>query len=139
MAVKTSATAKLQFAADGATYVDVGKVRDVSLNINRDSLETTGIGEADRSYVYGIRSTSGSGTLLYDSADTGVVELMDEILSDTENIPGLRLVLDSSPGVSTGTITGAALITAVGTSVSSGDIISVPISFAFSSKPTGSF
>ena len=48
MAVKTSATALLKFKATTAdAYATIGKVRDVRLDINRDALETTGIGQGD--------------------------------------------------------------------------------------------
>ena len=64
MAVKTSATAELRY--EGAA---IAKVRDVSITFARDALETTGIGQTDRTYAYGIRGTTGSGTLLYDPSD----------------------------------------------------------------------
>ncbi len=136
MAVKTGATAKLQVLS-GASYVDVGKVRDVTLNFNRDALETTGIGQLDRTYAYGIRGTSGSGTLIYDATDSGTREVLNHILNDTETLSGIKLIPDTSG--STGTITGDALITATGTAVSVGDLITVPISFTISGKPTGTF
>jgi hypothetical protein len=138
MAVKTSATAHLKFkVSSAAAYFTIAKVRDVKLDINRDALETTGIGQLDRTYAYGIRGTSGSGTLLYDPSDTGTADLMNQILSDTETLSGLQLVLDT--GSSDGTISGDALITAVGPGVSVGDLVSVPISFTVSGKPTGAF
>lgn len=136
MAVKTGATAKLQILS-GASYIDVGKVRDVTLNFNRDALETTGIGQRDRTYAYGIRGTSGSGTLIYDATDSGTREVLNHILNDTETLSGIKLIPDTSG--STGTITGDALITATGTAVSVGDLITVPISFTISGKPTGTF
>jgi predicted secreted protein len=136
MAVKTGATAQLQIKS-GASYITVAKVRDITLNFNRDALETTGIGEKDRTYAYGIRGTSGSGTLLYDSTDSGTQEVLNHILSDAETLSGVKIVLDT--GSSNGTITGDALITATGASVSVGDLISVPISFSMSGKPTGTF
>lgn len=133
MAVKTAATAELQFA--GAV---IGKVRDISLNINRDALETTGIGQTDRTYTYGIRATSGSGTLLYDSSDTATRGIMNELLSDTGAISKVKIVLDTAT-TTTGTIEGDVVVTQVGVSVSVGDLISVPISFNVSGKPAGSF
>ena len=136
MAVKTGATAQLRILSSGS-YVTVAKVRDITLNFNRDALETTGIGEKDRTYAYGIRGTSGSGTLLYDSTDSGTREVLNHILSDAETLSGVNIVLDT--GSSNGTVTGAALITATGASVSVGDLISVPISFSISGKPTGTF
>lgn len=137
MAVKTSATAQLQILS-GASYITIAKVRDVQLNISRDALETTGIGEKDRTYSYGIRGTSGSGTLLYDSTDSGTREILNHMLNDTETLSGVQLVLDTGDG-GTGTITGPALLTAAGPGISVGDLISVPVSFTISGKPTGTF
>jgi predicted secreted protein len=136
MAVKTGATAQLQIKS-GASYITVAKVRDITLNFNRDALETTGIGETDRTYAYGIRGTSGSGTLLYDSTDSGTQEVLNHILNDSETLSGVKIVLDT--GNANGTITGNALITATGASVSVGDLITVPISFSMSGKPGGTF
>jgi hypothetical protein len=138
MAVKTSATALLKFKLGGAaTYTTIAKVRDVRLDITRDALETTGVGQTDRTYAYGIRGTSGSGTLLYDPDDTATTDLMQQILEDSATLSGLQLVLNT--GGADGTISGDALITAVGPGVSAGDLISVPVSFTISGKPTGSF
>lgn len=139
MAVKTSATAKLQFAASGSTYADIAKVRDVTLNINRDALETTGLNDADRTYAYGIRSTSGSGTLIYDPTDAATVAIMDQIFSTTEALSSLKLVLDT--GGSSGTISSedGVLITAIGASVSVGELVTVPVSFTISGQTTGQF
>jgi hypothetical protein len=138
MAVKTSATAQLKFkVSSAASYSTIAKVRDVRLDISRDALETTGIGQRDRTYAYGIRGTSGSGTLLYDPSDTGTADLMNQILSDTETLSGVQLVLDT--GSSDGTLSGDVLITAAGPGVSVGDLVSVPISFTVSGKPTGAF
>ena len=136
MAVRTGATAQLQVLS-GSSYITVAKVKDISLNFNRDALETTGIGDLDRTYAYGIRGTSGSGSLLYDASDSGTREILNHILNDTETLSGVKIVLDTA--TTTGTVTGDALITATGTSVSVGDLISVPISFSMSGKPTATF
>jgi hypothetical protein len=132
MAVKTAATAELQFG--GAV---IGKVRDIKLDINRDALETTGIGQTDRTYVYGVRSTSGSGTLLYDSTDTATRNVMNTLLSDSQSLSRVKLVLDTATTL--GTIEGDVVVTQAGVSVSVGDVVSVPISFNVSGKPSGSF
>lgn len=136
MTVKTGATAQLKILNSGV-YTTIAKVRDVKIDLNRDALETTGIGQKDRTYVYGIRGTSGSGTLMYDSSDAGTRAVLNQALSDSEALTGVQLVLDTS--TATGTLTGDALLTAVGPGVSVGDLITVPISFTISGKPTGSF
>lgn len=140
MTVKTSATAVVRFKADlsdASDYIDVAKIRDIKLDINRDALETTGIGQKDRTYAYGIRGTSGSGTLLYDPENESAVAMADRILGDNESLSGLQIVLDDTS--SAGTFTSEVLITAVGPGVSVGDLVTIPISFTVSGKPTGAF
>lgn len=132
MAIKTGATAELRFEGFA-----VAKVRDVSLSITRDALETTGIGQHDRTFEYGVRSTSGSGTLLYDDADTGTRNLMNRILSDQDIKSNLSLVLDA--GKALGTVSGDVILTQVGISVSAGDLVAVPITFTVSGKPSGTY
>lgn len=132
MAVKTSATAELRFNGTA-----VAKVRDVTLNINRDALDTTGIGQSDRTYEYGIRNTNGSGTLLYDSSNTATRDLMNRILSDANDESRITLVLDG--GSSLGTVSGDVVLTQVGVGVSVGDVVVVPVSFSVSGKPSGNF
>jgi len=132
MAVKTGASAELRL--DG---VAIAKVRDVTVTYVRDALETTGIGQSDRTYAYGIRGTTGSGTLLYDSTDVATKALMNRVLSDSTETNTISMVLDTN--LALGTLTGSALITQAGTTVSVGALVSVPISFTFSGKPTGTF
>lgn len=132
MAVKTGSTAELRF--EGAA---IGKVRDVSLTIVRDALETTGIGQKDRTYAYGVRGTTGTGTLLYDSANAATTATMNRLLNDSEATDTIAMVLDTN--VAEGTLSGEALITQAGVSVSVGSVVSVPISFSFSGKPSGNF
>ena len=132
MAVKTGSTAELRF--QGAA---IAKVRDVSLTIVRDALETTGIGQRDRTYAYGVRGTTGTGTLLYDAANAATTATMNRLLNDSESTDTIAMVLDTN--VAEGTLQGDALITQAGVSVSVGSVVSVPISFSFSGKPSGTF
>ena len=132
MAVKTGSTAELRF--EGAA---IAKVRDVSLTIVRDALETTGIGQKDRTYAYGVRGTTGTGTLLYDSANAATTATMNRLLNDSEATDTIAMVLDTN--VAEGTLEGDALITQAGVSVSVGSVVSVPISFSFTGKPSGTF
>jgi hypothetical protein len=138
MSVKTSATAQVQFKPTLAGgYVNVGKIRDIQFQINRDALETTSLGDSDRKYRYGIRGTSGSGTLLYDPTDVAAVDMVSRILSDTEDLSGVKMILDTAS--TAGTLEGDALITSVTAGVSVGDLVSMPVSFSISGKPTGQF
>jgi len=132
MAIKTASTAEVRF--DGSA---IAKIRDITLNISRELLDETGIGDNDKTFTYGTRNTSGSGTLLYDSADSATRSLMNTILSDSSELPTLTIALDDSSTV--GTIEGSVALSQVGITVSTGQLVSVPISFQVSGKLTGSF
>jgi hypothetical protein len=115
----------------------IAKVRDVSIEKARATLETTGIGDLDDTYAYGKRTTSGSATLLYKSDDSATVALMNRILNDNEILDALTIVLRR--GTSQGTLSGQVLISSQGITNSVGDNTTVNISFVVSGKPEGNF
>ena len=115
----------------------IAKVRDVSIEKARATLETTGIGDLDDTYAYGKRTTSGSATLLYKTDDSTTVALMDRILNDEETTDELTIVLRR--GTAQGTISGQVLISSQGITNSVGDNITVNVSFVISGKPVGGF
>jgi hypothetical protein len=112
----------------------VAKVLNASINKNRDTLQTTGIGDLDDTYAYGKRNTSGSATLLYKTDDLATTELMNRILQDGETPDNLSLVLRT--GQSQGTISGSVLISSQSESVSTGENTTVSVNFVISGKPT---
>jgi len=117
--------------------VKVAKIRNISIETQRQTLETTGIGDLDDQCAYGKRTTSGSGTLLYKRDDQPTRDLMNRILQDGETLDELSIVLfNGSPD---GTITGQALINSQGISTSVGELTSANVSFVISGKPTGQF
>lgn len=112
----------------------VAKVLNASINKNRDTLQTTGIGDLDDTYAYGKRNTSGSATLFYKTDDLATTELMNRILQDGETLDNLSLVLRT--GQSQGTISGSVLISSQSESVSTGENTTVSVNFVISGKPT---
>jgi hypothetical protein len=115
----------------------IAKVLNASINKNRDTLQTTGIGDMDDTYVYGKRSTSGSATLLYKTDDAATVELMNRILNDDTSSDRLSLVLRT--GQARGTLRGNVLISSQSESVSSGENTTVSINFVVSGKPSAEY
>ncbi len=114
----------------------VSKVRNISMETQRQTLETTGVGDADDEFAYGKRTTSGSATLLYKTDDPATVELMNRIFDDGEQPDDLEMILyrGNRRGIS-----GPVLINSQGISDSVGDNVSVSISFVISGKPERSF
>ena len=115
----------------------VAKIRSINMETQRQTLETTGIGDLDDTYAYGKRTHAGSGTLLYKTDDQATRDLMNRILNDGETPDELTMILFR--GTPQGTITGNVLINSQGIAISVGDQVTVNVSFVISGKPTGSF
>ena len=52
---------------DTTTWVEIAHVRNWSVTVTRDVLETTALGDGDRTYVQGLRGATGTATILYDN------------------------------------------------------------------------
>ena len=99
-------------------------VRDASIDISRDTLETTNLGESSRAYVTGLRGASGSATLLYENT------LLDDVYAkiNTDSQGSITATLTLTTGK---TISGSVLITSVGSTVTVGDVTSTNVAFTF--------
>lgn len=113
----------------------IAKVTNASFNIERQTLDTTGIGEMDDEFAYGKRSTSGSATLLYKTDDDSTSDLMNRILEDNESPDDLELILYRGGNKA---VSGLALISSLGMGISVNENTSVNVAFVFSGKPSRS-
>ena len=104
-------------------------VRDATIDIARDVLETTNLGESSRTYVTGLRGASGSATLLYENS------LLDDVYAkiNTDNQGSITATLTLTTGK---TISGSVLITSVGSTVTVGDVTSTNVAFTFTGDLT---
>lgn len=117
--VLTSRDAELRL--DG---VAIAKARDVSLSLTADMNEDTALGQDSRTYVYGLRSYSGSCTLQYDRS-SGSSTILQQALKKTNDEHSIELILiDRS-------VSGDVLFGQVGLSVTVGDIVQVSVSITF--------
>jgi len=131
MTVANSIHAELRFRGR-----KIAKVRNVDMQTQRATLETTGIGDADDEYAYGKRTTSGSATLLYKTDDGATVELMNRIFDDGEQPDDLEMIIYKGSNRS---ISGPALISQQGLAISTGDNTQVSINFVINGKPDRMF
>ena len=113
----------------------IAKVTSASINIERQTLDTTGIGEMDDEFAYGKRSTSGSATLLYKTDDEPTRNLVNRILEDGESPDELELILYKGGSKA---FSGPALISSLGLSMSVNENTSVNVAFVYSGKPSRS-
>ena len=114
----------------------VAKVTQISMETQRQTLETTGIGEMDDTFSYGKRTTSGSATLFYKTDDQPTVNLMNRIFNDGETPDDLEMTIYKGSSKS---ISGPALINSQGLGVSKGDNTQISISFVINGKPSKAF
>jgi hypothetical protein len=116
------------------------KCRDWSITINRDALEDTCLGDFDRTYVEGLRGTTGSATLLYDPSNSVANNFLNSILVDTGTPQELTFKLNRR-GLANGggAFTCTGFLTSVSPSISVGDVQAVSVSFQVSGKTSGEF
>ena len=121
----TSTTGSFSITGLDSTVV----VRDASIDISRDKLETTNLGESSRAYVTGLRGASGSATLLYENS------LLDDVYAkiNTDSQGSITATLTLTTGK---TISGSVLITSVGSTVTVGDVTSTNVAFTFTGDLT---
>jgi hypothetical protein len=121
----TSTTGSFAITGLNSTVV----VRDASIDISRDTLETTNLGESSRAYVTGLRGASGSATLLYENS------LLDDVYAkiNTDSQSSITATLTLTTGK---TISGSVLITSVGSTVTVGDVTSTNVAFTFTGDLT---
>jgi hypothetical protein len=124
MAVLTGTSGELRFRG-----VRVGKCREFSLDISRDALETTVLGQWDRTFVEGIRGASGSTTVLYDRDDTATRDLVNSVFRNNDGPQPITLALSTAIGAE---LDVKAIVTSVSTPVSVGSVIACSVNFQVS-------
>jgi hypothetical protein len=114
----------------------VGKVRDWSITVTKDALEDTCLGDYDRSYTQGLRSTTGSATVLYDPGNAQAVVFLNSILNNSNMEESVEFVFNRLDNQS---FKCKGFLTSVSPSVNVGEVQAVSVSFQVSGKPVGTF
>lgn len=131
MTVLTGSSGELRYQGQR-----VGRCRNFSLDISRDSLETTAVGSYDKEYVEGMRGATGNATIIYDSDDLATRNILNSIFSNTGGEQNIELILNAVTGTSFNV---RAFITSVNTPVSVGDVVACSINFQVSGPIEGRF
>ena len=109
-----------------------GVVRNATVDISRDALETTNLGDYSRAYTPGLVGATGNATFIYEA------EIKSNLIANVLNTASSRETpIAVTLTVGTGqTIAGSVFITQVGTSVSVGDVTSTNVAFQFTGAPS---
>lgn len=126
--ILTGTTAVLFF---GSTRI--GKCRSISLDVEREALQTTKQGDLDRTYIAGLRGTQGSASLFYDPDDTAVAAILTKVYADDATTSTMDLVFD---WVTDKKVTASVILTNLSVSASYGAAQVCEIQFQVSGKPT---
>lgn len=129
MGVLTGSDGQLRFNGTA-----VGKCREWSLSVSKDALEDTSIGSYDKTYVEGLRGTTGSATILYDPSNRTAAALLNSIFNNDQPNSSIDFVLRRQDGTS---IDCDAFVTSISPSVSVGAVQAVSVSFQVNGKPNG--
>lgn len=109
-----------------------GVVRNATVDISRDALETTNLGDYSRTYTPGLIGATGSATFIYESEVKS--NLIANVL-DTTTARDTAVAVTLTVGTGQ-TLAGNVFITQVGTSVSVGDVTSTNVAFQFTGAPS---
>jgi hypothetical protein len=124
MTVLTSCTARVFWNG-----VRVAKMRNITPSIQRNELDTTGIGECEATSAYGLRRDTVSGELLYDPGDPATRALMNRIFAGNSNTPDVLRIQMQDSGQS---LTGDAVITSLSMPIQVGELMVAQVSASIS-------
>jgi hypothetical protein len=109
-----------------------GVVRNATVDISRDALETTNLGDYSRTYTPGLIGATGNATFIYEA------EIKGNLIANVLNTASSRetpIAVTLTVGTEQ-TLAGSVFITQVGTSVSVGDVTSTNVAFQFTGAPS---
>ena len=114
--------------------VNVGKVKNWTLNGNVDTLETTSLADFAKNYSAGLQSYSGSATLFYYENDSGVIEgaaMYNDVLRTTRTPEDTKtaLTLRFANGNKTRQVTFDCILNQVDITASAGEVVEANITF----------
>jgi hypothetical protein len=136
MGFYTGRTGKLEFW-DGAAYKPVAKIRDWSLEASVELLSTTAIDSTASTFTPGLKSASGSATLLYyrlEAGESGTFTQFTALLGKIQKVGAItdadrvKLKLKVSDAANDD-LEFFAYITSAQVGVSTGELVVVPIQF----------
>ena len=127
----------VSFEKDGGTVVAVAGTRSWTLNITKDTLDTTDQGKTSRTFVGSLVSGSGTVELLYDDAASGAAaDLIDEALIASDQANAKFELFANTTGNKSFVFSG--IITSMDVSATTGDLQVITCNFITSGAITSS-
>jgi hypothetical protein len=115
----------------------VGKIKDISPAVNRDDLDTSGIGQSAGTVAKGMRTTQISCTFLYDPDNAAAVAMANSIWDDSDSLDTLRIV--SRRGDTRGDFTMEVMSASLGAPIRVRELMSCSMSLKVNGDMSGRF
>ena len=132
MAVRTGSNGQLRWR-DSV----VARVRSWSLTVNKDALETTQLGDFDRTYCSGLRGMTGTADIMYDPDELSATQLFNDINNNAQTaLSNVEFILDS---VGNNELSGSAVLTSVSANVQVGAVSACSVNFTITGPIAGGF
>ena len=137
MAILRGEQGAVQFDAAGSSNATIVGTRSWTLNITKDTLDTTDQGKTSRTFVGSLVSGSGTVELLYDDAATGAAaDLIDEALITSDQANAKFELFANTTGNKSFVFDG--IITSMDVSATTGDLQVITCNFITSGAITSS-
>lgn len=129
--VLTGADGALQYRAQ-----QCAKVRSWTLNITRDMIDDSCLGQFDRTFITGLRSATGTAQLFYDPKDNKSRQMLNTIFDNKAKPEEINFVLNTTDGRA---FDCHCLLSSVSATVEVGAAHAVSVNFQVSGEIEGKF
>ena len=136
MAILRGEQGSVKFEASGGTLTAIAGTRSWTLNITKETLDTTKHGESSRTFVGSMISGSGTVELVFDTGDTSQTGFIEDVLTATDAADAAFELFTTGSAADTNSLTFNGIITSADISSTAGDLVVVTCNFITSGTIT---
>lgn len=136
MAVLRGEQGAVQFDAAGTTNATIVGTRSWTLNITKETLDTSKHGDTFRSFVGSMVSGSGTVELVYDPDATGQAAFIEDVVTTADPADATFELFTTGTTSGTDSVSFAGIITSMDISSTAGDLVVATCNFVTSGTIT---
>ncbi|NBQ49954.1 MAG: hypothetical protein EBY40_05080 [Marivivens sp.] len=136
MAVLRGEQGAVQFDAAGTTNATIVGTRSWTLNITKETLDTSKHGDTFRSFVGSMVSGSGTVELVYDPDATGQAAFIEDVVTTADPADATFELFTTGTSSGTDSVSFAGIITSMDISSTAGDLVVATCNFVTSGTIT---
>jgi len=136
MAVLRGEQGAVQFDAAGSSNATIVGTRSWTLNITKETLDTSKHGDTFRSFVGSMVSGSGTVELVYDPDATGQAEFIEDVVTPEDPADATFELFTTGTTTGTDSVSFAGIITSMDIASTTGDLVVATCNFITSGAIT---